>query len=180
LAHSHFPTQRWLPRLDRFAIVLSAICAVHCALTPLLLLGLPLIASHDFERGMRLVLAVLGLVAVGIGTTLHRSWRAAVLLALGLIVFVGLEWSGVHGPVELALSFIAASLLVGAHVFNTLACRTRERRAGTDTHGVAVAAANSEAAGPRLDAGHSNAGHSNAGHLNAGHSNATRSTVPGA
>jgi hypothetical protein len=106
------------------AIVLSALCAVHCAVTPLLLLGLPLIATHDFERGMRLFLALVGLLAVGIGTLLHRTWRAALLLGAGLAVIAWLEITQLHGPEEVVLSLLAAALMVGAHVYNTIACRS--------------------------------------------------------
>jgi hypothetical protein len=110
--------------LDRVAIVLSALCAVHCALTPLLLLGLPLLGSHEFERGMRLILGTLGLIAVGTGVLLHRNWRAAPFLALGLLGFAGLELYGVHGRVEAVLSVVAAGFLITAHVQNWLLCRT--------------------------------------------------------
>jgi hypothetical protein len=134
LAHSHSHSHShskdlsarglgWLPNLDRLAIVLSLLCAIHCALTPLVLLGLPFFGSHEFESGMRLLLGTLGVVAVGLGTITHRNWRVAPLLVAGLGLFVGLELWGVHGGVEAVLSVVAAALLVTAHVPNWLLCR---------------------------------------------------------
>jgi hypothetical protein len=129
LAHSHSHSKDparglpWLPNLDRLAIVLSVLCAIHCALTPLVLLGLPFLGSHEFESGMRLLLGTLGVVAVGLGTISHRNWRVAPLLVLGLGVFVGLEMWGVHGGIEALLSVVAAGLLITAHVQNWLLCR---------------------------------------------------------
>jgi MerC mercury resistance protein len=128
LAHSHSkhssaPALSWLPNIDRLAIVLSVLCAVHCVLTPLVLLGLPLLGSHEFESGMRLLLGSLGVVAVGLGTVTHRNWRAAPLLAAGLALFVGLEVWGIHGGIEALLSVVAAGFLVAAHVQNWLSCR---------------------------------------------------------
>jgi hypothetical protein len=113
----------WLPNLDRLAIALSVLCAVHCVLTPLVLVGLPLLGSHEFESGMRLILGCLGVLAVGLGALSHRNWRAAPLLALGLILFVGLELSGIHGGIESAFSVLAAGFLIAAHVQNWLLCR---------------------------------------------------------
>lgn len=121
----HGKRSRGVEWLDRAAIVLSGLCAIHCVVTPLLIALTPLIASHEFEEWMRLLLASLGVVGVGLGTVLHRNWRAVPALAVGLLILAGLQVSGVHGTWEFAFSMLAAVALVSAHVLNTMACRAR-------------------------------------------------------
>jgi hypothetical protein len=104
-------------------MVLSVLCAVHCVVTPLLLLAAPFVASHEFEEHMRLLLGGLAIVAVGAGTLTHRSWRAVPFLLAGLSLLVGVQLLGSHGSAELAFSLLAAASLIAAHVINTLSCR---------------------------------------------------------
>ncbi len=113
-------------------MVLSALCAVHCALTPVLILVAPLVASHEFEENMRVLLGGLAIAAVGVGTLTHKSWRAVPFLLTGLGLLVGVQVMGTHGAVELGVSMAAAASLVTAHVFNSLSCRSHKaRRAST-------------------------------------------------
>lgn len=104
-------------------MVLSGLCALHCIATPILIAVAPLVATHEFESGMRTLLATLAVLGVGAGTLVHRNWRAFPPLLLGVALFVGLDWSGVHGSWELVVSLIAGATLIVAHALNTLACR---------------------------------------------------------
>jgi hypothetical protein len=107
--------------LDRSAIVLSTLCAVHCAVTPLLLAVLPFAASEPAELLFRRGLIGLGLVGVGLGIVIHRN-RSAVLpfgLAAALAFVLEGSWSPLtHTMMSLALS----ALLITAHALNTRAC----------------------------------------------------------
>ncbi len=110
---------------DRIAIALSGLCAVHCALTPVLLSVLPFLGSHAFEDKARLALGTLGIVAIGFGMWVHRSARALpfLLAALGLFVWLTLS----HPPYEEALSVLASALLIAAHWTNLRAVRACDR-----------------------------------------------------
>jgi hypothetical protein len=131
--HSHTETParslRWVPWVDALGIWLSAICIVHCALTPLVLLVLPLLGSHDFDLFARFGLATVGVVGVGIGTWLHNNKSALPLLVLALALFGtlgGFELvSGDHPPaaLEFGVGLLASFALMGAHALNTRACR---------------------------------------------------------
>lgn len=120
---SHSPHARLVKRLDRFAMVLSGLCAVHCVVTPVLLVLAPLAASHDFEEGMRALLGGLAIVGVGMGTALHRSWHAVPWLGLGLGLLSYLGVYGEHDRLEFWVSLLASASLVTAHVLNSRACR---------------------------------------------------------
>ncbi len=124
---THASGARWLPALDRFAIVLSAACAVHCVATPILLAVAPLLGSHAFENGMRLLLGGLAIVAVGFGTAVHGNWRTVPFLAVGIAILSTLWATDHHGDGELVLSLAASAALIVAHVLNSHACRARGR-----------------------------------------------------
>lgn len=120
---SHFHNTRLVAGIDRIAMVLSGLCAIHCVVTPALLALAPVVASHDFEQGMRTLLGALAIVGVGVGTALHRSWHALPWLLLGVGLLSYLALFGEHGSSEFWVSMIASASLVTAHVLNSRACR---------------------------------------------------------
>jgi MerC mercury resistance protein len=111
-----------IPGLDRLGIWLSAGCAVHCAVTPVLLLVAPVLGSALFENTLRLVLVSLGVGAVLWGIVSHRSLRALPWLLAAVALFV---WLVLHHetPHEALLSVFASTLLIGAHWTNLRVAR---------------------------------------------------------
>jgi uncharacterized membrane protein YjjB (DUF3815 family) len=83
---------------DRFGATASFLCAVHCALLPLVVASLPAIglsflANHRFERGFITFASALALTMLIVGFRRHRQFRAfwflvpgIVLLAAGIVV----------------------------------------------------------------------------------------------
>lgn len=83
---------------DRFGATASFLCAVHCALLPMLIaalpaLGLAFLANHRFERGFIAFASMLALTTIVIGFRRHRRFRAfwflvpgILLLAAGIVV----------------------------------------------------------------------------------------------
>ncbi len=83
---------------DRFGATASFLCAVHCALLPLVIaalpaLGLAFLANHRFERGFIAFASVLALTTLVVGFRRHHRFRAfwflvpgILLLAAGIIV----------------------------------------------------------------------------------------------
>lgn len=112
--------------LDRFGATGSMICAVHCALTPLLLaaipsLGLSVWLGDGFEMGFVVFVTVLGLFSLLWGYRRHRAFRALSLLLAGLAAL----WAGVLYPplhqslVPHAVVMTLGGCLVGlAHIVN--------------------------------------------------------------
>jgi len=112
--------------LDRFAATGSLICAVHCAITPLLLalipsLGLSIWLGDGFEYGFVMFVTVLGLVSLLWGYRRHRTFRALLMLLAGLaalwagVLYVPLHESTVPHAVVMTLG---GTLVAIAHVIN--------------------------------------------------------------
>ncbi|GAB3389243.1 MerC domain-containing protein [Lysobacter fragariae] len=112
--------------LDRLGATGSLLCAIHCALLPLLIAALPSLGvatwlGDDFERGFVLFATMLGLFSVVWGYRRHGAVRALGLLLPGLAVL----WMGVlygplhHALVPHALAMTLGGTLVGlAHMAN--------------------------------------------------------------
>ena len=86
-------TRSWLPGLDRFAIGLSGLCAVHCVASAVLLammsaLGGLLLNPLFHEIGLTLAI-LLGAVALGRGTIRHGCLMPAAFGSLGLGMMTG-------------------------------------------------------------------------------------------
>ena len=114
------------PLLDRIGATGSLVCAVHCALLPLLFALLPSLGiagwlGDGFELGFVLFASLFGLAVLAWSYRRHRTWRALALLVPGLLVL----WLGVlypplhHSVVPHALAMTAGGTLVGiAHLAN--------------------------------------------------------------
>ncbi len=112
--------------IDRFGATGSLVCALHCALLPLVIavlpsLGLAVWLSDGFERGFVLFASLLGVFSLAWGWRRHRAIRALGLLLPGLAVL----WAGVlyaplhHAVVPHAVAMTLGGTLVGlAHVAN--------------------------------------------------------------
>ena len=112
--------------LDRFGATGSIVCALHCALTPLLLaaipsLGLSVWLGDSFERGFVTFVTVLGLFSMSWGSRRHRVFRALGMLLFGLAAL----WAGVlYAPLHPALVPHAIVMTIGgtlvglAHLVN--------------------------------------------------------------
>ncbi len=111
-------------RVDRFGAAASALCALHCALLPLVLaflpaLGLGFLADHRLERGFVVFASLLALASLLTGYRRHQRFRAFALLVPGialLIAGVTLEQLG-----SLAHALLVASgggLVALAHFVN--------------------------------------------------------------
>jgi hypothetical protein len=83
---------------DRFGATASFLCALHCAVLPLVIaalpaLGLGFLANHAFERAFIAFASVLALASLAFGFRRHRRFRAfwflvpgVVLLLLGIVI----------------------------------------------------------------------------------------------
>lgn len=101
--------------LDRFGAYGSLLCAVHCALLPVLLallpsLGLAGVLGDTFERGFVVFATLLGLFSVVWGYRRHRAVRALWLLIPGLVLL----WSGtLYRPLHESLLLHAVAMTAG-------------------------------------------------------------------
>ncbi|MGO1893813.1 MAG: MerC domain-containing protein, partial [Luteimonas sp.] len=80
---------------DRIGFAASFLCAIHCALLPVVLgllpaLGLKFGGWVDIDQGFVVFATLLGLTTLTVGYRRHRAFRAWALLVPGL----ALVWAG--------------------------------------------------------------------------------------
>ena len=117
--------------LDRSAIVLSIICAVHCLAVPLAVVMMPMASTYWFaDDHFHFLLLYLVLptstLAIGLGCRHHRTlkviaWGSAGLGFLVLGALLGHDRLGELG--EKGITLLGAVLVVLAHVHNFRLCR---------------------------------------------------------
>lgn len=108
-------------RLDRFGLLLSGACAVHCILSIVVVAGLGLGGGFLLDpviHHVGLVLATLiAAVAIGAGALRHRKALPFVVAMTGLS-FMGGALAVDHGAEEAVLTIIGVTLVAAGHVLN--------------------------------------------------------------
>lgn len=120
------PRPSWIARFaDRFGATASFLCAVHCAVLPLVIavlpmLGLGFLADHRFERFFVIFAGVLALSTLIVGFRRHQSFRAFWFLLPGIVLLVaGVVVDVDHATVGHAvLVSIGGTLVALAHLVN--------------------------------------------------------------
>ena len=117
-------------RLDRTGAIASFLCAIHCAIMPLLVTALPLVglsflASEPVEWVLLACSGLLGTLALWVGFRQHRAvWMFGVLGA-ALVLLVGgrvAEESGIEGWGQI-LMVLGGLSMMSAHLINRKLCR---------------------------------------------------------
>jgi hypothetical protein len=115
---------------DRLGMGLSFLCAIHCLLTPIVILSLPILARYYLVHplvhyGLALVLLPVGLLAFYAGLRHHRNYWVLILGIPGLFVVAVVPYL-VH---ELSLNLnepvlmvVGSLLLISAHWINRRSC----------------------------------------------------------
>lgn len=115
-----------LSRADRIGATASMLCAVHCALLPLVIallpsLGLAAWLGEGFEEGFVVFATAFGLFTLVTGYRKHRALRALRLLVPGLaILWFGVLYAPLHHSLwPHAVAMTLGGALVGlAHLAN--------------------------------------------------------------
>ena len=112
-------------RLDRFGVLLSGLCALHCLAGLLLVAGLGLgsefvLAPAIHRIGLALAIAV-GSITLGLGVARHGDPVPLRVGASG-IVLMALALVAGHGVAEALLTISGVSLLAWAHLRNLRRC----------------------------------------------------------
>jgi NO-binding membrane sensor protein with MHYT domain len=108
-------------RMDRFGVLLSGLCALHCVagivLVGMLGLGGPLLLAPEVHQiGLALAVAV-GFVSLGFGVARHGRVAPLVIGAVGLSLMAGALFVG-HGLPEAVLTIGGVALVAAAHILN--------------------------------------------------------------
>jgi uncharacterized membrane protein YfcA len=120
---------------DRLGIIASALCFVHCILTPVVL-SLSAVWAHylpseeRFHRLLAVMVAVIGCFAIVSGYRKHRRRRALFLMSTGLsFIFAG-AYLGDRLPshiAEIAVTLTGSSLMITSHLINRTFCKNCQR-----------------------------------------------------
>lgn len=117
----------WFHRLmDKFGTTSSLVCALHCALLPVLIsllpaLGLTVFAASGFEWAFVCFATLLGLLSLWLGFQRHKVYRALLFLAPGLLlVWLGVLVPAIHETVipHAVVMSIGGTLIAVAHLTN--------------------------------------------------------------
>jgi hypothetical protein len=118
---------------DRLGISASLICAIHCILTPFLVLLVPFIGSvfadKWFHIGIAAVVFPVAAFALWRGYRHHRLLKVLALGAVGLVfmamgMYMGdSDFTSAYGTIQTLFMIAAGLLLASAHYFNLRACR---------------------------------------------------------
>ena len=117
--------------LDRSAIFLSVICAMHCLAVPLSVVMVPMASTYWFaDEHFHFLLLYLVLptsaLAICLGCRRHRTFRVIAWGSAGLgLLVVGalLGHDGLGELGEKGLTLLGAGFVVLAHVHNFRLCR---------------------------------------------------------
>lgn len=108
-------------RLDRFGVLISGLCALHCLLSILAVgvlgIGSQTLLSPWIHRGGLALAIAVGLVTIGLGAVRHGRMDNLHIGAAGL----GLMTAGLfvaHGMAEAVLTIAGVSLVALAHIRN--------------------------------------------------------------
>ena len=118
------PGQQNGANMDRAATVTSAVCAVHCALAPLVLPLLPLAVGHivgpSLEWGFTLTSIVPGVASLGHSyRALHRSAVPLAWFLIGITVLLPSKLLDERAEaLELSAVASGASCIILAHILN--------------------------------------------------------------
>ncbi len=117
----------WIHRvLDKFGTTSSLVCALHCALLPLLIsilpaLGLSALAWSGFEWAFVCFATSLGLFSLWLGYKRHKGYRALLFLIPGLaLVWLGVLLPALHDRtvVHAVVMSVGGTLIAVAHLVN--------------------------------------------------------------
>lgn len=116
---------------DQLGMWTSALCVVHCMLTPVLL-SLSVVSVHFLpseektHRSLAVIIATLGALALVKGYRSHRHLRVLYFMVAGLACIFGGAYWGDRLPSHLAevmVTFAGSCLMITAHRMNHTFCR---------------------------------------------------------
>jgi hypothetical protein len=110
-------------RIDRIGITASTLCAIHCAVVPLVFTSLPLIGMSFLalplvEWGMILFALMIGLYSIGLSyLRIHRRPLPVILLVTGFAIIM-LGHVFLSGRIEGIIVPAGGLLIATAHFIN--------------------------------------------------------------
>lgn len=116
---------------DQIGIWASALCMIHCILTPVVL-SISAVSAHFLpseertHRILAVLIALVGTIALLKGYRKHRKIRVPSFMAIGLVCIFSGAWWGDRLPshiAEVAITLIGSAFMIAAHFANHTFCR---------------------------------------------------------
>lgn len=130
-------TENW----DRWGILLSSLCAIHCLITPVLLLALPVLGGYFHNPLVHIIMALfvvpVGLFAFWSGYKHHKKVSLFVMGIVGLSLVGGapLAHDFFHELMhdfeflsEEVMTILGSVILICAHLLNRRACQCDDHK----------------------------------------------------
>ncbi len=118
-------------KLDRFSILLSAICLVHCVSVPVLFLiggyvtSVAFLTEHLVHQILLLIALPLSLFSLFSGYRIHKNRKVGILGLLGLVFLILGVFFHESLAREISMTILGSCLLAMAHLLN-LRLRTKD------------------------------------------------------
>src|ERR1700749_1530603 len=117
---------------DRLGVWTSALCVVHCLLTPVLLSSAAVFAhflpaEESTHRFLALFVAFFGAIAMILGFRRHRRKRVLLLMVCGLVFIAGAACFGDRLPshlYEVGITVCGSACMITAHRLNHTFCKS--------------------------------------------------------
>jgi carbon starvation protein CstA len=131
----------FLAKVDRAGIYASALCFVHCLVTPVVL-SLSAVSAHFLpteehtHRTMAVLVTLLGALALGSGYRRHKQGSILILMAVGLALIFSGAYFGDLLPnhwCEVAITLAGSACMIAAHRKNHTFCQQCVRCQDTQT-----------------------------------------------
>jgi tetrahydromethanopterin S-methyltransferase subunit C len=122
---------------DALGIGTSVLCAIHCALLPVLVSSLPvfginIIHNLVFEWGMIALAFVVGSYSLFHGFIKHhRSLRPVLIFSVGFIFLILKQF---FTQFEIPLLFVAVACIISGHYYNYVLCHRTKCSSPHHTH----------------------------------------------
>ncbi len=123
--------KRFQSLFDTCAVGISAVCAVHCAALPVVLIAFPLLGGtvltdELFHRILLWFILPTSVIAVVLARQHHPDRQVLVLVGMGMLILViAAFWAHDYAPpwVDTAMSLAGGTLLALGHIRNFRLCR---------------------------------------------------------
>jgi hypothetical protein len=118
--------------LDNFGLTISAACAIHCILLPILLILSPyieltFITSHGFHESLMYFILPTSLIAFTLGCKRHNDDMVKLGGICGIFVLlIAISLHDFSEALSIILTLFASSLLIFTHLRNRTLCSNHD------------------------------------------------------
>ena len=118
--------------LDNFGLTISAACAIHCILLPILLILSPYIeltffTSHGFHESLMYCILPTSVIAFTLGCKRHNDDMVKLGGICGIFVLlIAIALHEFSEPLSIILTLFASSLLIFTHLRNRTLCSNHD------------------------------------------------------